>query len=371
MKSRAAVLVGERRIEIEEFPVPHELPPGGALLRVEGGGMCGTDVHQYMGRRGAAGMPPPWPVVLGHEPVGIIEQLSPEAKATWGVSEGDRVAVEPTVSCGICEECLVGRRQLCAHRRVYSYISASEAPSLWGAYAEYMVLLPGTSAHRIPEHIPIEDAVFFNPLAAGFEWTVGVGGAGMGSDVLLIGPGQRGLASIIALQEAGADRIIVAGKESDLRKFEIARMLGATHVLEEIAVTEQVREITEGRGVHLAIDFTTSQQGLLTAIDSCRRGGTALFVARHGEMSIQTDLLLSRDLTIKCSLGPGSQAYSQAVRVLGKGRHSLTALHTHTVGLEGVEEAIKMLAGEATESAIHVTVLPRRPQPAFEPRNRS
>ena len=354
------MLVAPTSIEVREYDLPAVLSDGSALLRVEAGGMCGTDAHQYFGRTGAAGHAPPYPVILGHEPVGVIERITPAAARAWGVAEGDRVVAEPTTACGSCRQCREGQRTLCLNRAVYSYLSTAEPPSLWGAYAEHMVLRPGSVVHAMPSSVAAEDAVFFNPLAAGLSWALDVGGARLGDDVLVIGPGQRGLASIVALREAGAGRIIVIGRESDRRKFQIARQLGATHVFEDInpEVAQMVREVTDG-GVHVALDYTPAADALTTAITACRPGGTVVFVARHGEVGLPTDEILAKALTIRCSVGADSRAYAQAVRILASGRHDLSALHTHRFGLSELDDAMKLLASPpAGESAIHMTVFP-------------
>ncbi|TAK68628.1 MAG: alcohol dehydrogenase [Actinomycetota bacterium] len=359
VSSRAAVLEGPRRLQLRRIAIPDELPAGAALVRIEGGGMCGTDVHQYRGLAGAAGQPPPYPMVLGHEPVGVIERLSPDASPGWGVSVGDRVAVEPTASCGVCPRCAAGQRHQCPDRQVYSYLPIDRAPSLWGAYADYLVVLPGTVLHPMPAHVEIADAVFFNPLAAALSWTIDVGGTQRGEDVLVIGPGQRGLASIIALKEAGAGRIIVAGRERDGRKFDIARSLGATDVLEDLDVADAVLDITGGRGVHRAFDFTPAPDALRLAVAATGRGGTVMYVARHGEAGLPADDLLRKELTVKTALGAESAAFAQAVAVLASGRHDLSALHTHRIGLDDVDLAVRILAGEVDgQDAIHVTVVP-------------
>jgi D-arabinose 1-dehydrogenase-like Zn-dependent alcohol dehydrogenase len=93
--SRASVLVGPRQMQIEEFAVPDELPAGSALLRVEGSGVCGSDVTQFTGKGAALG----WcnyPLIPGHEPVGRIVKITEEAAQRWRLTEGDRIAAAAT-----------------------------------------------------------------------------------------------------------------------------------------------------------------------------------------------------------------------------------------------------------------------------------
>ena len=109
---RAAVQTGPRRIEMREFPRPVIGPDDGGLLRVEACGICGSDVEQYKGSMGSQWLP----MVPGHEPLGIIEEVSAAAAARWGVQPGDRVAVEILIPCRSCDLCLAGRYMSCRNR---------------------------------------------------------------------------------------------------------------------------------------------------------------------------------------------------------------------------------------------------------------
>src|ERR1700740_3248699 len=109
---RAVVQTGPRRREIREFPRPVIGPEDGGLLRVEACGICGSDVEQYRGNLGQQWLP----MVPGHEPLGIIEEVSTAAAARWGVQPGDRVAVEILIPCRSCALGLAGRDMSCRHR---------------------------------------------------------------------------------------------------------------------------------------------------------------------------------------------------------------------------------------------------------------
>ena len=109
---RAAVQTGPRQIEIREFPRPVIGPDDGGLLRIEACGICGSDVEQFRGHLGQQWLP----MVPGHEPLGIIEEVSDQAAARWGVQPGDRVAVEILIPCRSCDLCLAGRYMSCRNR---------------------------------------------------------------------------------------------------------------------------------------------------------------------------------------------------------------------------------------------------------------
>jgi threonine dehydrogenase-like Zn-dependent dehydrogenase len=247
---------GPRRLRRLEFPLP-EIGPEDALLRIEACGICGTDYELYVGA-----LPGPFPMIPGHESVGLIEQIGDVAAKRWGVDRGDRVAVEAILPCGRCPECKARRHSLCRGKggipSGYGFISTSKPPSLWGGYAEYMYLDPQSIVHRMSQDVPAELAVLFNPLGAGFRWAVEMAGTKAGDTVAVLGPGQRGLASVIACREAGAGCIIVTGLAADERKLALARRFGAHHTID--VTTEnplaRVREITDGRMADVVVDVT-------------------------------------------------------------------------------------------------------------------
>ena len=103
-----------------------------------------------------------------------VEAIGDKAARRWGIDVGDRIAVETMLGCGSCPRCLTGRYHWCRTRRIYSYIPLSEAPGLWGAYAEYMDVAPNSVVHKVDPSLPPEIAVMFNPLGAGFRWAVEV-----------------------------------------------------------------------------------------------------------------------------------------------------------------------------------------------------
>lgn len=131
-------------------------------------------------------------------------------------------------------------------RRIYSYIPLHEQPGLWGAYAQYMYLHPNSIVHPMDASIPASTAVMFNPLGAGFRWAVELPKTSPGDRIVILGPGQRGLASVIAAKEAGASQIIVTGLEADRDKLALARSFGADHTID----VENENAVRRVKGAH-------------------------------------------------------------------------------------------------------------------------
>jgi threonine dehydrogenase-like Zn-dependent dehydrogenase len=360
--SRAIVQTGPRKLELRELPVP-DVDDDSGLLRVEACGICGSDVEQYTGL-----LPVPLPVVPGHEPLGTIERIGDRAARRWGVNVGDRVAVEALIRCGHCPACIDGRYQSCRGRGGmfgHGYVPLDRPPGLWGAYADYMYLDPFSIVHRISKDIPASLAVMFNPLGAGFRWAVEMPGTGPGDTVLILGPGQRGLASVIAARAAGADRVIVTGLSRDAHKLRLARELGADHVIDVEAedARARIRALTGGRGADVVVEVSSNSPApVAEALHYVATGGRIVLAGVKGFRAVPdfvSDLAVVKEATIMGAFGVTRRSYEAAIRLIESGRVPLRKLHTHDFGLGDAEQAIQTLAGELSgEPSIHSCIVP-------------
>ena len=359
---RAVVQTGPRQLEVREFPRPVIGPDGGGLLRVEACGICGSDVEQYRGHLSSQWLP----MVPGHEPLGILEEVSDAAAARWGVRPGDRVAVEILIPCRSCDLCLAGQYMSCRHR-IGSH-GGSQPPSrglgLWGGFAEYIHLHPNSILHKVRGDIPAPVAVMFNPLGAGVRWAVHLGGVGLGDTVLILGCGQRGLAAVLASRAAGAGTIIVTGLARDAFKLSLAREFGADFAIDAEAedVVSRVAEITGGTGADVVLELTPmASQPVLDAVEAARWGGRVVLAGLKGgrPVELSTDRIINKSLTVTGAFSVDSRGYAEAIRLIEAGRFPLERMHTHTFGLDEVALAIETLGGEVPgEDAVHVAIVP-------------
>jgi len=360
--TRAIIQTGPRQLELRELPIP-DIDADSGLLRIEACGICGSDVEQYTGT-----IPVNWPLIPGQEPLGIIERIGDRAAKRWGVTVGDRVAVEVLIPCGHCRACIEGRYQMCRGRGGmfgYAYVPLSRPPGLWGAYADYMYLDPASLVHKVRADIPASLAVMFNPLGAGFRWAVEIPDTGPGDIVLILGPGQRGLASVVAARTAGADLIIVTGLARDAQKLALAKELGADHVINVDAedVRSRVRELTNGHGADVVIEVSSyATEPVADALYYAATGGRIVLAGVKGFKAVPdflSDLVVVKELTIRGAFGVTSRAYRSAIRLIESGRVPLEKMHTHDFPLADAERAIKMLAGDLPgESSIHSCLIP-------------
>ncbi len=361
LKAKAAVLVGDNNIEIRELDVPVDPPPGGAILAVEGCGMCGSDIKQYHGGTARAGIMS-YPVIPGHETVGRIAKIDVEGVRRWGLKEGDRVAVHGIAPCGTCSGCMADSK--CIDSFYYGFRSLHERSGLWGGFAQYMEIVPRTKLYLVSDSLSIEDALLFNPLAAGYDWLLAHGELQVGETVLILGGGQRGLACVVAAVEAGASQIIVTGLRSDAFKLDIARQLGATvtMIAEDEDIPGRIAELTNGRGVDLVCDTTPYVfEPVLDAIKAVRNKGRIVLSGLKDSRLMDgfpLDTLMMKQIRMIGVLASGHWATQQAIRVIESGRLPLGLMHTHSLPIDQLERGIKTLAGEIPgERALHVSIL--------------
>lgn len=362
-KTRAVVQTGPRALEMRDFSIP-DISEDSAILRVEACGICGSDAEQYNGV-----IQVPLPLIPGHEPLGIIEKIGDRAAQRWGVDAGDRVAVETLIPCGHCRTCINGRYNLCRGRSDrlfgYAYVPLSTAPGLWGAYADYMYLDPHSIVHKISKDLSPSIAVMYNPLGAGFRWAVEIPQSGPGDTVLILGPGQRGLASVIACRAAGVDKIIVSGLSADKDKLALAKKFGADHTIDcdEEDLIERVKELTNGKGAEVVVEVAAnSPKPVADALHCVALGGRIVIAGVKGYKAVPdfiSDLIVGKELTIFGALGVMTKSYDSAIRLIESGDVPIEMMHTHDFPLEQAEHAIQMLAGECEgESSIHSCLIP-------------
>lgn len=364
-RARAAVMVASKQTELRDFALP-EIPPDGGLLRVLAAGICGSDIPAYTDMsRGAR--------ILGHENVGVIERLGEVARERWGVREGDLVALEEYLPCGNCADCRAGEYRSCLstdNMRTeglrYGTTGIDVAPALWGGYSEFVYLHPRTVVHKVPAGVSPRIAAMALPIGNGFQWAYLDGGAGPGQTVVIQGPGQQGLACAVAAKAAGAQTVIVSGLARDEHRLGIALRLGADRVVavDRESLPEVVAEVTGGALADLVIDVSSGGAAEVVggALRLLRKRGTLLLAAYKGRPidGFPIDAVIAAQLTVHGVRGHSFRAVELALRLMAAGTVDLAAMSTHEFGLERVDHALRLAAGELADPAIHITVAPWR-----------
>jgi threonine dehydrogenase-like Zn-dependent dehydrogenase len=354
---RAMVLTGPGTLELQTFARP-TIGDDDALLRIEACGICGSDTDAFAGT-----MTLRYPVIPGHEPVGTIEAIGPTAAARWDLVPGDRVVMQSDFGCRRCRGCLDGQACLVSPG-TYGFVPTTTTPALWGGYAELMYLAPGAVPFKIAPHVAPRHAALYNALGAGFAWAVNAPGLRAGETVAVLGPGQRGLACVIAAHHAGAHEIAVTGVGSrDTHKLALAAELGASLVIdvEHDDPVERVLQMTDGRGVDVVVDTTPhATQPVLDAVRMTRPGGTIVLAGLKGPGGVPgfpSDEIAMRWQTIKGVRAVDRNSFQQAVRLLESGWLPVERLHTHSFPLEQAADAVRALTDPAAH-AIAITIEP-------------
>ena len=354
----AAVLTAAKKLETREFPIP-EISSDDALVRIEACGLCGTDVAQYAGE-----YRPDFPVIPGHEPLGVIAEIGTQSRKRWRLGEGDRVAVRARYGCGRCEACARRDYRHCGDGGTYGFTPTTKAPALWGGYAEYLYIAPASILRRVRKDLAPEVAVLFNPLAAGFAWAVAVPHLRPGDDIAILGCGQRGLCAVVAAREAGAGRIVVTGLGRDAYKLGLARELGAdaTINVEAEDTVAAIRDATHG-GARIVVDTTPhAPEAVAQAIAVASQGGTVVLAGLKGGRAVPglySDEVVRKELTVRGVMGADNESFERAVRLLETKKYPLQRLHTHSFDISDAERAIQTLAGAfPNERPVHVAIVP-------------
>lgn len=363
----AAVAVAPGKTELQQLPQP-PVEPWSGLLDVAITGVCGSDWGYYQNLPQSRG-----PVILGHETVGHVSALGAQAAQRWGVKEGDLVALEEYLPCGHCDFCRSGDFRLCnaTDWRLgglrYGATGLSVAPGLWGGFARQQYLHASTVFHKVPAGVSPRHAALALPLSNGIEWTVLQGKAGPGQTVVIQGPGQQGLACVVAAREAGVAQIIVTGlsNETDRQRLAMARALGAHHTIDIEAqdLLPTVGDLTGGLMADLVIDCASGgPASVVSAIELARKKGRVILGGQKRQKvpAFDSDRIIANFLTVQGMRGHSYESVELALQLIAANRHNVQAMSTHVFGLDGVDLALRSLAGDGVEGAIHMTIDPHR-----------
>mgnify|MGYP001166312019 FL=1 len=360
-KAYAAVLTKERHFDYRDVDIP-EIGPDEGLLRMEAAGLCGTDFDQFDGHF-AGTVYGTLPMTPGHEILGWIDRLGANAAKRWGVKEGDRVIVETSIPCGDCVPCQDDRPIFCDENMGYGIrLGFDRVPHLWGGYASHLYLHPKSRLHKVPADIPTDAMSLFNPLSNAVRWAAVKPNLKAGQTIVIEGPGQRGLLSVVVARELGAEKIIVTGTDADENRLKLARQFGATATInvEKEDPVERVLEITDGRKVDVVLDVSAgATDPVLQGIEMIRKGGTFIVagVKTHNALNnFYTDKLLFNEIAMLGVLSSDWSDTAKAVELLKAHWQELKVLCTHAYPIGEAEKAVRVLGREIEDGGdpVHI-----------------
>jgi len=350
---KATVFHGVNDIRVEEVPRP-AAGPGEAVIRVTLTTICGTDVHILRGEY------PVMPgLIIGHEPVGVIEELGP---GVTGYKVGDRVLVGAITPCGQCLACLSGHLSQCGHGAGYEALGGWRfGNTINGAQAEYL-LIPNAQANmaKIPDELTDEQVVLLADIAStGFSGAES-GQVRIGDSVVVFAQGPIGLCATAGAKLMGAALII--GVDGDDSRLAMAKRMGADVTLDfrKVDVVEEVRKLTGG-GADVAIEALGTQGTFENALRCLRPGGTLSSLGVYsGKLQMPYDAFAAGlgDHRIVTTLCPGGkERMRRLIETVRHGRVDLTPLLTHTFPLDRIADAYDLFS-QRRDGVLKVAIRP-------------
>ncbi len=326
---KAALLTALRHFEIAELPEP-ALEPDEVLVEMRAVGICGSDVH-YWNEGGIGPARARYPQVLGHEPAGVVVACGKQVK---DLRPGDRVAVEPGLSCGHCRLCLMGRQNCCPN------VVFLGSPGGTGAFQEYLPR-KAHQCHLLPESLSLEEGALLEPFSVAVH-ALRISGFTIGQSAAVIGGGSIGLAIAIALRAAGAGRIVIG--ESLSWRREKARALGFAEVGDTTSgeFEELVRRHTQGEGAEVVFEAAGEPETFHLSVRCAAIGGTAVLVGICGPEDIALPMHTARRRELKILLSRrDNREYAPTLTLAAQGRLDMKSLITNHYALGDVQKAFE------------------------------
>jgi L-iditol 2-dehydrogenase len=337
---------GDIRLEDADEPTPG---PEEVKIRVRQCSTCGTDVKIF--NHGHHHLVPPR--VIGHEIAGEVVEVGANVN---GWAPGDKVQVIAAIPCGTCAECTRGRMTVCPNQTSMGY-------HYDGGFAEYMVVpkavLVVDGLNRIPDGVSFAEASVAEPLACVVNGQE-IAGVGRGDDVVVVGAGPIGCLHVRLARAHGARRVfLVELNRSRLDMSAAAVAPDAAICAAEVDAVDEVRKLTDGRGVDVVITAAASGQAQMDALQMAARSGRISFFGGLPKdkptITLDSNLVHYREITIFGANGSSPAHNKRALELIASGEVPVGDLITHRLRLSQLHEAIDLVA---SGGAIKVTIEP-------------
>jgi threonine dehydrogenase-like Zn-dependent dehydrogenase len=347
---RGVVFLGERELELQDFPDPSP-GPGEVVIEMKASGMCGSDLHAYRAARAGGGMGAALglggsggPVIAGHEPCGVVVARGAGVSETQ-LPDGARVMNHHYWGCGACKHCRTGWSQLCGKGITVFGVTGH------GGHAHYLKA-------PAPTMVPLPDALSFEEGAAiscgtgtafGALRRMGLNGS---HTIAIFGQGPVGLSGTLLAAAMGA-RVIALDVGPERRA--LAKEFGAETVVDPRAgdPVQVLKGLTQGEGVDLALDCSASPEARTAAVRSVKTWGTACFVGEGGDVTLNVSQdLLRRQVTIIGSWTFSSVGQVECAGFIAERRIALKKLITHRFKLDEAAAAYKLFDTQTTGKGV-------------------
>lgn len=309
-----------------------------AIVEVDAAGICGSDLHPYLGRERGLDRG----TIMGHEFVGRVVDVGPGIRA---FARGDRVVAPFSTSCGDCPSCDIGLTSRCVHGQLFGWVANGHG--LHGAQAEFVrVPLADTTLVTVPDALPDDAlALLAGDVLSTAMFAAELANIGNGDTVAIVGCGPVGLLAIRAALARGAREVFALDAVSS--RLAIAQRFGATSVrIDESDAIAFVREQTRGRGVDRVIEAVGSPQATRSAADLLRPGGVLAAVGVHTEphLALSPGEVYDRNLTYAAGRCPARRLLPAALDLARRDATLLTEMISHRLPLSQGVDAYRRLA---------------------------
>jgi 2-desacetyl-2-hydroxyethyl bacteriochlorophyllide A dehydrogenase len=329
---KAAIIKGPHKIEVEDRPVP--VPgPGEVLVKIGSVGICGSDVHGFLGLSGKRRLPG---LIMGHEASGEIAEIGPGIQ-DW--KKGDRVSIDPQQACGTCLQCRRGWANLCDNMAA---IGSSMRNFKNGAMCEYMILIE-KQLYKIPDNMSYNEGAMLDPVSNALHVLIRAQ-MEIGDTIAIIGTGVIGLLMVQIAKLIGAGKIIAI--DASEWRLNMAKDFGADVLIDSrnSNTVDAIMAETNGRGADIVVEAVGLPITYQNAINSVKKRGKVLALGfRDPEIPIPIQPLLFREITI---IGNGGFVFEipTFINLVSTGKISVKPMITHEFPLQDVQQAFELLA---------------------------
>lgn len=341
---RAAFMTGVREVAVRDTGEPR-LDPRGAILRVEACGICGTDARTFF--NGDPRAPSPW--ILGHEPVGVLDQVGPDADLPADVKPGDRVFLGSILTCGQCRYCSEGFQNLCEDHLLYGY------DPFPGAFADFAAVPPIATKNLVPlpPDLPPDLATVADPFACALNG-IEVLDIGLGDTVLILGSGPIGCWQAVMARDRGAGKVYL----SDVSKDRLDMALEVVGAFVDDAwvaggddAVAELMDRTGGRGAERICVAAPSQQAQQAALEMAAKRARVVYFAglpKHDPVStLDMNQLHYKELAILGAYGATRRQYRITMDYLDRRRDDLASVVTHRFPLAQIAQGFDTIRSGA------------------------
>lgn len=318
---------------------------GEVRVRIESGGICGSDLHFYHdGRIGQIVLREP--MILGHEVAGRIEALG---AGVTGLKVGQRVAVSPSRACGHCAYCQAGQQIHCLDMRFYG--SAMRMPHVQGAFRESIVA-DAAQCHVVSDTVSAGEAAMSEPLAVCLHAARRAGSL-LGKRVLVTGSGPIGALCVVVARQAGAAFVMATDVAEGPRKT--IERLGADRFVNVALEADQLAEYARDKGTFdVLLEASGNEKAIAQAFDLLKPRSVAVLIGLGGAMTLPMNVAVAKELELRGTFR-FHEEFAQAVALIGSGRVDLKPLISATMPYAKAREAFDLASDRSRAMKVQLT----------------